>query len=207
MTPPEEAHAEEAHAEEAHAWLAREGAQRDLVEWALPFGAHFERLWEACPRGDWLLALAARLNVDRRVLVAAACRCVEPALEYVAEDEPRPLVCLSALYAWSRGEASEADWATHREGLMGAHADARDAAGAEALLAFVAALDAVQDASAAAGAGAFAAHASMLATSDCAMVEALRFAQRMQADAVRAVITVSDASTRFRERAGVRRSV
>jgi hypothetical protein len=196
--------------EDAHTWLTRQGAQHDLVEWARAFGADFARLWAECPRGDWLLALAARLGVPREALLAATCGCVRPALEYIPEDELHPLACLDALAACSRGEGHDESRAAHRsaqrDSLLSAHGKARDPAEAEALLAFVAALDAVNEPSAAAGAAGFAAHAAMLATSDCAMIEALRYSQRMQADAVRAVISVGDATALFLARTGPQRA-
>lgn len=183
--------------DEVHAWLAAAGAQHDLVEWARPFGADFERMWTSCPRGDWLLALGARLAIDRRLLVAAAARCVGPALEYVPEEELRPAACVEWLKAWGRGEAVEPRLAELRDGLMQAHSGARDAAMAEALLAFVSALDAVHEPAAAAGAAAFAAQAAMIGAGTCAMLAALSFAHRMQADAVRGAISTREIAERW----------
>ena len=37
-------------------------------------------LWRACDRGDWLLWLADRVDVDRRFIVRAACACARTAL-------------------------------------------------------------------------------------------------------------------------------
>src|SRR5688572_16379844 len=90
-------------------WLEREGANADLVEWSRPYGAELDRLWSACPRGDWLLALAVRLGAERKLLVGAACGCARLALAYLPEDEPRLHAALRAAEAFGAGQlAAEA---------------------------------------------------------------------------------------------------
>lgn len=51
----------------------------------------YQAAWDACERGDWLLWLAGRLGVDRRLLVRAACACARLALQH--EPGARPQVC------------------------------------------------------------------------------------------------------------------
>jgi hypothetical protein len=62
--------------------------------------------WDACERGDWLLWYAARAEVDRRLIVRAACACARTALRYVPEGETRPLRAIEAAEAWTRGEVT-----------------------------------------------------------------------------------------------------
>jgi hypothetical protein len=62
--------------------------------------------WAECRRGDWLLWLAARAGVDRRLVVLAACDCVEPALVHVPAGELRPAEAIRVARAWARGEAT-----------------------------------------------------------------------------------------------------
>ena len=62
--------------------------------------------WRQCPRGDWLLWLAARAGIDRKVLVAAACDCVESAMRHVPEGETRPQECLRIVRSWVDGKAT-----------------------------------------------------------------------------------------------------
>lgn len=62
--------------------------------------------WETCPRGDWLLWLAERSDVNRRLLVLAACDCARLSLRYVPAGETRPLRAIEAAEAWTRGEAT-----------------------------------------------------------------------------------------------------
>ncbi len=46
--------------------------------------------WETCERGDWMLWVAAKLRVDRKLIVLSACDCVEPAMRYIPADEHAP---------------------------------------------------------------------------------------------------------------------
>lgn len=52
-------------------WLTSAGAANDVVTWAREQSAGpqgWEQAWLSCPRGDWLLGIAARLGVSREVL-------------------------------------------------------------------------------------------------------------------------------------------
>ena len=62
--------------------------------------------WRDCPRGDWMLWLAGRLDIDRKLLVLAACDCVETALQYVPEGEDRPAAAIQTARNWCNGTAS-----------------------------------------------------------------------------------------------------
>jgi hypothetical protein len=185
--------------ESVQAFLALEGAQHDFVEWAAAFGADIEALWQGCPRGDWALALAARLGVEHTSLLVAAARCARLALPYLPESEAIAERCLDQLEAHAQGSGEPPSPALYEQ-LMHAHSAAQDAAHAEALLAVVAALDAREQPSAAAGAAAFAAHAAMIGTAECAMLEAMRFVQHASADEVRRAIAPGQLVERWRAR-------
>ncbi len=58
--------------------------------------------WITCPRGDWLLWLALKLGVERRVVVQAACACARLALPF-SEDE-RPLRAILLTERWLAGD-------------------------------------------------------------------------------------------------------
>jgi hypothetical protein len=183
-------------------WLEREGASGDVVDWARPYDGDFDRLWSECPRGDWLLALAVRIDVERRLLVRAACSCARLALAHLPEDEDgqRLAGALEAAAAWSAG-ALEADACTpHKQVASQALEAARDAAAGAAGVAVLSALDAIWQAEAAVNAAAFAAQASVLGAGDCAMMEALHFTQRKSAQLVRAAISAQQASALWRAR-------
>lgn len=175
-----------------YSWLAREGAQNDFVEWARPFGADVGALWRACPRGDWLLALATRLRAPTRTLVLAACGCAEAALDHVPPEHAEVGDRLGELRAWAES-ALPALTVERIESVRGQLEAARDAAvdpaHAEAVLAALAALETVGDPAFAASAAAFAAQATMVSAADCAMLEALRFAQHQSAETVRGALS------------------
>jgi len=84
-------------------WLSEQGAHHDVVEWAAPHGDDWRAMWEACPRGDWLLGIAARRGVDPKRLVEAACACAELAFDQLPEGEDRPAEAVSAARAWIVG--------------------------------------------------------------------------------------------------------
>lgn len=73
--------------ETAAEWLSANGAQHDVVAWAGQHGADWAELWRVCPRGDWLLAIAARRGVDAASIVAAARAVAKLALDHVEGDE------------------------------------------------------------------------------------------------------------------------
>jgi hypothetical protein len=190
--------------EALYAWLAREGAHNDFVEWARPFGADVGALWQACPRGDWLLALATRLRAPARSLVLAACGCAEAALDHVPPEHAEVGDRLAELRAWAEStlptltvERIEA----MRSQLEGARDAATDAAHAEAVLAALAALETLGDPAFAASAAAFAAQATMVSAADCAMMEALRFAQHQSAETVRTALPKATAVALWSQRA------
>src|SRR6476619_6889105 len=155
-----------------HAWLQRVGAQHDVVEWAQAYGTDFARLWVECPRGDWLLAIAARIGAARPRLVLAATSCARLALAYVSEGETRPLAAVATAEAYGRGRGDAAACSAAKRELAAALEEAADAAGGAAIVACMAAVDAIDDADAAVNAAAFAAQAAVLDAGDCAMIEA-----------------------------------
>jgi hypothetical protein len=186
-----------------HDWLGQQGAHNDFVEWARRFEGDVGALWQACPRGDWLLALASRLGAPERMLVLAACGCAKPALEHLPEEHTAVGECLEELRSWACSalpplpteqiEAMRATLETARDAAL-------DPAHAEAALAALAALETVGDPAFAASAAAFATQAAMVSAADCAMMEALRFAQHETAEAVRAALPATLIATLWSQR-------
>ncbi|MDD9939145.1 MAG: hypothetical protein OXT09_36490 [Myxococcales bacterium] len=173
-------------------WLAEVDAQNDVVEWARPYEADLPKLWRECPRGDWLLAIAARLGAERNALVSAACRCARLSLAHLPEDEGRPEDGLEAAEAWSTGEGDAEACGEHKDAISQALDEAADPATGAAIIASMSALDAIDDPDAAANAASFAIQAAVLDAGDCAMMEAMRFAQRRSAQLVREAISADD---------------
>lgn len=88
------------------------GADPTFVLWAAMY-ADLGEAWEACPRGDWLLSLAALVGVPRRVLVQAACDCARLAQRYQRPDEVAPARAIDDAAGWAEGSRTSADcWAS-----------------------------------------------------------------------------------------------
>ena len=68
------------------------------------------KAWAACPRGDWLLWIAARTcapgSAEHKSVVLAACACARTALKHVTSGDKRPLRAIEAAERWTRGEAT-----------------------------------------------------------------------------------------------------
>jgi hypothetical protein len=164
------------------------GACAEARDWCLTQPS-YEAAWEACERGDWLLWLAGRLDVDRRLLVRAACACVRLALVHVPTGEGRPRRAVETAEAWTRGEASleevrDAARAAYAADAFAVYAsDATGRAACAASAAYAAAC-----AASAAYAAAFAADAVYAAASDAADAATLAECVRL----VRGIITRPD---------------
>ena len=181
--------------------LVRLRACDEAVEWAKTQPS-FEAAWNSCERGDWLLWLAARIGVDRRVVVLAACDCAELAAPYWRDDSI--LACVWAIDAarrWARGEAELEEVRAAADAAAYAYADAAaDAAYAAyaADAAYAAANAAYADAAAYAAAyaadAAYAAYAAAdAATSATAYAAAARASTLAECAAlVRASISAAD---------------
>jgi len=114
--------------------LARHKACHEAVEWVGTRNEKYpSRLWADCPRGDWLLWIAAHIGVDRKRVVRAACDCARLSLKYVPKGEKRPLRCIQVTEQWCQGKAPiesviEARRAAYAAYAYAAAADAADAA-------------------------------------------------------------------------------
>ena len=81
------------------------GESRDWAE-SLPTDTTIEQAWQMCEHGDWMLWIAAKLDVDQRLIVLSACGCARLALRHVADGETRPLAAIETAEAWCRGAAT-----------------------------------------------------------------------------------------------------
>jgi len=87
--------------------LTEMSACMSAVNWVNKRG--IKTAWRDCPRGDWMLWLAGRLDIDRKLLVLAACDCAETALQYVPEGEARPAKAIQTSRNWCNGTATMKD--------------------------------------------------------------------------------------------------
>ena len=95
----------------ANKQIAKFSPCRDAVEWLSD--RTLADAWRDCQRGDWLLWLADRLKIERRLLVDTACDCAEPALAYVPPGERRPWWALVVARANADAAVSAATYATY----------------------------------------------------------------------------------------------
>ncbi|WP_340641165.1 putative immunity protein, partial [Staphylococcus pseudintermedius] len=79
----------------------------EATEWVRASDKQTAReIWESCERGDWMLWIAARLEIDRKLIVTAACLCARQSLVHVRPGEERPRIAIETAERWVRGEAT-----------------------------------------------------------------------------------------------------
>jgi len=174
-------------------WIEKLKALRpcgEAVAWLESTGLSGQAAWEACERADWMLWLASKCQIDRLVLVRAACACARTALAYVTKGEDRPRIAIETAERWCDGRATIDDVRAH----AAAAADAADAAHA-------AAADAADAAHAAAAAAADAADAADAAAADAA--HAAAYTAHAAADAAHAAAAAKVRLTALRDMAAI----
>jgi hypothetical protein len=158
----------------------------------------FEEAWDACPRGDWMLWLASKLKVDKRLLTLTKGYCAKT-VEHLMKDERSKKAVQAAIDYGNnlideeelRGAAATAYAATATAAAAAAAAAADDAAAAAyaAYAAYAAAAAyaayAAAAADAAADAAAYAAYAAADAAADAAAYAAKKENQKLTADICR----------------------
>ena len=82
----------------------------------------FKTAWENCPRGDWMLWIAKKLNVDLLKLTTAKALCANTVRNLMRDERSTKAIDVAILFG--QGKAS-------REELDAAAADADDAADAK----------------------------------------------------------------------------
>jgi hypothetical protein len=81
------------------------GACKEAIKW-VGDKPRFE-VWETCRRGDWMLWVASKKNVDRKLLVLAACDCAELADKYLNDKSREPArKAIAMARAWCNGEVT-----------------------------------------------------------------------------------------------------
>ena len=105
--------------------LTNKNACRPAMEWLKD--RDLFRMWEECERGDWLLWFAAKVGIDRKVIVRTACACAREALRFVPDGEIRPKTAIETAERWCNGEAT-IEQVRNASSAAAAAADAADAA-------------------------------------------------------------------------------
>ncbi len=170
-------------------WLRDNQAHHDLVTWARPYGVGFEQAFAECPRGDWLLGIAARGGLSHHGIGAASLEIARTVLPWFPESERRPAQALETLAAWLSGGTADA---CRTERRYFEQLEPSDMTIAAAVQAIASALAVVDEPDAAPVVAQNAAHAAMLGVSDCAMMAAVAHEHAQSAAAVRRHIPVVD---------------
>ena len=123
-----------------------------------------EEIWATCYRGDWMLWLARKLNIDKRVLTLAKGHCANT-VRHLMKDE-RSIAAVDMAIKYGEGNATDSELATAAtaayDAYAAAYATAAAAYAAAAYDAYAAAAYAAY-ATAAADAAAYAADAAAYA--------------------------------------------
>ena len=85
-------------------YLQNKNACRSAMEWLKD--RDLFRMWEECEKGDWLLWFAAKVGIDRKVIVRTACACAREALRFVPDGEIIPKTAIETAERWCNGEAT-----------------------------------------------------------------------------------------------------
>jgi uncharacterized protein with PIN domain len=109
--------------------LEKLSACSDAREWVAT-QKNYKEAWQNCERGDWMLWLAKRLNVDDRKLTLAKFKCANQ-VRHLMKDQ-RSIAALDAAEKYGKGEIG-------RDDLNAAYAAAYAAAAAAAYAAAAAA--------------------------------------------------------------------
>lgn len=173
------------------AWLARSGAQGDVLSGLARFKGDWPALYRDCPRGDWLLGIVTRLGVPHTMLVAAAVACARVALPLAEGDAAvaEPLARLiDATEGWLTHRASKDDVKAATAALDASSNHASSPASEAAARAGLALGLGVEDREVLPTAAAAAAEAHMIASIDCGLELAMRWAHDACASAVRRAV-------------------
>lgn len=164
-------------------WLRSAGAQGDVVDGLARYD-DWRTLYEQCPRGDWLLGIAERIGVDHDALVRAAIGCAR-----VADGDAAATHMLDVATRWTEGRATETEIREALRALEEAASRAFDPSREAAARAALAVGLGIADRDVLTGAPAAAAESVIVASMDCGLELAMRWAHDKCVTAVRAAIS------------------
>ena len=144
----------------------------------------FKSAWNNCPRGDWMLWLAEKLNVDDKKLTLAKGLCAKTVIYLMKDDRSKTAVEIAIKYG--KGKASKEELNAAAAYAAAAYADAVYAAAAADAAAAYADADAADAVYAAAAAAADDAAAAAAAADAAA---AKKENQKQTADICREILT------------------
>ena len=157
--------------------LEKLSACREAIEWVKDQKSP-EKAWQNCHRGDWMLWIAKKLDVDDRLLTLAKATCANQVRSLMTDQ--RSLDALDACFRYANGELTREELNTFAYAAYDAASDAADAADYADYAAYYAAAAAY-----AASADAAAAAADDAASATAARKESLK----KSADICREILT------------------
>jgi hypothetical protein len=93
-------------------WLLKLHPCSDGLAFANSCGFDFTKIWETCPRGDWLIWLLRQMDLlDKPTAVRMAIACAEHVLEHVEKKYPldkRPRKAIEAARKWLEDPTADA---------------------------------------------------------------------------------------------------
>ncbi len=81
--------------------LSKICASKEAIKWVGRRGV--AAAWNDCQYAEWMLCFAGGIDIDRKMLVLAACDCAEPALQYGRDGEDRPEKVIQMARDWCAG--------------------------------------------------------------------------------------------------------
>ena len=152
-------------------------ACKDAIEWVKGQKSP-EEAWQNCHRGDWMLWIAKRLNVDDRLLTLAKATCANQ-VRHLMTDQ-RSLDAIDACFRYAKGELTREELNTYAYASYVASAASSSAYAASAYAA---------DAAYAASDAAYAAAASASYTATANAAAARNESLKKSADICREILT------------------
>lgn len=99
-------------------WLQANKACGSSIQWIEEKNIQsLEEVWHTCERGDWLLWIATKLNVDKRKLVLCAALCAHMV---VRMQDARSRDAVRVAFLWGRGKATDEQLSSARKAAWGA---------------------------------------------------------------------------------------
>ena len=142
--------------------LIKLNACNEARKWAS--NKSIDEIWATCHRGDWMLWIARKLNIDKRVLTLAKGHCANT-VRHLMKDE-RSIAAVDMAIKYGEGNATDSELAAAADAAYDATADAYDAYAADYATADAAAAYAAAAAAYAAAADADARKLSQQATAE-----------------------------------------
>ena len=100
--------------------LIKLNACNEAREWAS--NKSIDEIWATCHRGDWMLWLARKLNIDKRVLTLAKGHCANT-VRHLMKDE-RSIAAVDMAIKYGEGNATDSELAAAADAAYDATADA-----------------------------------------------------------------------------------